>query len=313
MEALLAELLANRPSTDPIDSVRDWNARLVEWSSRFGNTVDRSIVGGLHADRVGYAFASGYQCAIHALDPALPVDRIASFCATEATGAHPRSIATRLEPDGRGGYLLRGSKRWSTMAPDADVLEVIASRGARSDGQNDLVLVRVDATAPGVTRKTMDLTQFIPEITHAEVSLEDVAIAADAILPGDGYTLYLKAFRTVEDLHVHAALLGHLVRVARLYAWPRVLIERSLALVVALRAIGSARVDDAATHVALAGVLAGTRDLVDETADQWSKVDEVVRTRWRRDLPLLQVADNARTQRTERAWLQLQGSPEDYR
>ena len=35
------------------------------------------------------------------------------------------------------------------------------------------------------------------------------------LLPGDGYDIYLKPFRTIEDIHVHAALIGYLVGVAR--------------------------------------------------------------------------------------------------
>jgi hypothetical protein len=293
--------------------MRDWNGRLVAWSVRFPSPVDRAFVGGFHADRVGYAFAAGYQCALHAIDPTLPVERIASFCATESGGAHPRSIATSLVEDGRGAFVLTGSKRWSTMAPDADVLLVIATRGKRADGQNDLVVVRVAADAPGVKRAAMETTKFIPEITHAEITFDETHVMPEAILPGDGYTQYLKAFRTVEDIHVHAAILGHLVRVARLYAWPQKFVQHAVALGVALRSVGTMPTESATTHIALAGVIDASRDLVEHSAEYWPRVDDDVRHRWQRDLPLLQVADNARTQRTERAWLKVQGSPEDYR
>jgi hypothetical protein len=173
--------------------------------------------------------------------------------------------------------------------------------------------VRVAADAPGVKRTPMELTKFIPEITHAEITIDDTHVMPEAVLPGDGYTQYLKAFRTVEDVHVHAAVLGHLVRVARLYAWPQKFVQHAVALGVALRSVATMRIDAAPTHIALAGVIDASRDLVEHSNEYWSKVDEDVRHRWHRDLPLLQVADTARTQRTERAWLSVQGSPEDYR
>ena len=53
------------------------------------------------------------------------------------------------------------------------------------------------------------------QLGHLFVSLSDVAITAHEILPGDGYDRYLKPFRTVEDIHVHAALLGHAIGAAR--------------------------------------------------------------------------------------------------
>jgi hypothetical protein len=291
--------------------MRGWNLRLVEWAARFPSTIDRACVAGLHADRVGYAFAAGYQCALHAIDPSMHVERIASFCATEAGGAHPRAIQTKLVP-ADGGFHVSGTKRWSTMAPDADVLLVVASRGVRADGTNDLAVVRVDARAKGVAIAPMPMTQFIPEIVHAEIRFDDAHIASSDVLPGDGYARYVKAFRTVEDIHVHAALLGHLVRIARVYDWPRESVERALAIIVVLRSLVAHDPNSSAVHLALAGVLNATRDWIAVNHEHWDKVDEEVRTRWHRDLPLLQVADTARTQRTERAWLRMQGSPEDY-
>src|SRR5690606_7432797 len=121
------------------------------------------------------------------------------------------------------------------------------------DGKNRLCAVRVPTTAPGV-RITASTAPFVPEIPHAEVTLDRVTISAEQLLPGDGYDDYLKPFRTIEDVHVHAALLGYLIGVARRIGAPRELVERLLANALAVRAVARADARSPATHVALAGV-----------------------------------------------------------
>ena len=59
------------------------------------------------------------------------------------------------------------------------------------------------------------------EIPHAEVGLDRVRVEASAVLPGDGYADYVKPFRTIEDAHVHCALLGYLVA-RHVWHWNRV-------------------------------------------------------------------------------------------
>src|SRR4051812_18894114 len=182
--------------------------------------IDRAILAGARARKVADAFLAGYQAALRALIPTLPGDRLSCLCATEEGGAHPRAIATRLERDG-AGYRLTGRKRWVTGGPLADLLLGVASTGLDDAGKNRLRLVRVDAHAPGVTLHPMPETPFTPEIPHAEVELAGVQLGEDALEPGDGYDRYLKPFRTVEDCHVHAAVLAYVLGVARRSGWPR--------------------------------------------------------------------------------------------
>ncbi len=148
----------------------------------------------------------------------------------------------------------------------------------------------------------MPPTPFSPEIPHATLRFDGVRIAADRVLPGDGYADYLKPFRTIEDLHVHAALLGYLIGVGRRSSWPEVVLERAVALAVAARALAVAPPSDPAVHVALGGVLDLARHLVADTAAHWLSASEAERERWKRDLPLLAVAQRARGARLARAW-----------
>src|SRR5688572_26268883 len=108
----LAPMLDALLSASPpqADSLRTW------WdatsSARTGSTIERALLGGALADRLGFAFASGYAEALRFLVPDL--GGITALCATEEAGNHPRAIRTTLA-DG----ILRGHKKWATVASEA--------------------------------------------------------------------------------------------------------------------------------------------------------------------------------------------------
>src|SRR5689334_19786474 len=84
--------------------------------------LEEAILGGFSADRVGYAFASGYEAALHALVPDLPRDRLVAFSVSERGGAHPSAIETRLTRHPGGPMTLRGHKRWTTLPGESGLL-----------------------------------------------------------------------------------------------------------------------------------------------------------------------------------------------
>lgn len=297
------KLLAARAVSAP-DLPSWWRATAAARGAELG--IDRALLSGATADRLGFAFAGGYAAALDALVPDLG-SSVACLCATEEGGNHPRAIRARLEPRG-DGFSLSGDKRWATLGPLAQQALVVASVGEHA-GRNQLRVVRVDLASPGVDVQPMPETPFVPEVPHASLRFTDVWLDEGRVLPGDGYTRYLKPFRTLEDLHVHAALLGYLLGVARRFAWPATSVERLLALAGAARDL---RDDDPlapATHVALAGLLAATAALVAELEPLWARVDPAEAERWRRDRALLSVAEKARRARQARAWQEL-GLPE---
>lgn len=291
---ILRFLIDEDTNVDPIASVVACHDRIAPLDERFSSTVDRAAAGGFVADRIGYAFLAGYRAALSKLDPTLGR---ASLCATESGGAHPRAIATRLAPRG-DAFVLNGDKTFATLASAADVLLVIASRGEK-DGRNQLQIARIPSDREGVTIRDRDPIAFAPEIPHARVTFEDVRVLPSEILEGDGYTRYLKPFRTIEDIHVMAAWLGHVVRLARAYDEPPEIVEKALAAIAALRTIAEDDPLDSATHITLAGIIAVAAELA--PAVTLAKADEAVRTRWQRDLPLLAVAATARNARLEAA------------
>lgn len=254
-----------------------------------GTTIERAMVGGARADRVGYVLALGYSTAIEALFG----EGSASLCATEEAGNHPRAIRTQLL-DGR----VTGSKKWATLADRVTHLLVVATEGVDGEGRPRLRVVRVRSDAPGVTL-AVSSAAFVPEVAHARVTLEGVA---GEVLPGDGYADYVKPFRTVEDIHVHAALVGYLIGVSRRRGFARTIVERLAMVAAALVTLGGADPKAPATHIALGGTLATSAGIIVMLEEAWAAAPDDEWTRWQRDRAILQVAGKARSERLARAW-----------
>lgn len=276
-----------------------WRARHDTCTAGLNPPVARALIGGAWMDRIGYAFASGYRAALEALVPAL--DAPAVLAATEVGGGHPRAILTRLVPEPGGAWRLQGDKAWCTLGPHAEQLLVVARTGEDPAGRPVLKLVRVARDARGVGVTMQPELPFVPEIPRASLSLDDVAVEASDILPGDGYADYLKPFRTVEDIHVFAALTGHTL--ARLLArrGPAALIERGLALSATLLTLGQQSPRAPATHLALTAALEDGRALLHAATAHVEEAGSPAAARWVRDLPLLDIGGKARRARAEAA------------
>lgn len=309
----LEYLLTALPTAVACESVEAWWPRQLALSARHAGPIETAIAGGFAADRLAWAFCAGYQAALRALVPQLPVDALAALCVTEAAGNHPRAIRTTLlpHPDQPGRYILDGQKRWTTLGPDSALMLVAARLGPAAEAARvRLKLALVRQGAQGVSLSTMSEIRFIPEVAHAEVRFERVIVGEEDLLEGDGYALYVKPFRTLEDLHVHAAMLAYLLREARRLAWPRAWVERALALLHALGAIARLDASAAATHIALAGALDIGAALVREADACWDAAgDDAASLRWKRDRDLLSVAGSARAKRIARAWERIRGGP----
>lgn len=299
-------LLRADPAAAECEAVGAWWPRQVALSAGHARPIQSAIAGGFAADRLAWAFCAGYQAALRALVPQLPADALASLCVTEAGGNHPRAIKTTLSPhsDLPRKFVLDGAKRWTTLGPDSALLLVAArTANAADDARVPLKLALVHQGALGVSLRPMSEIRFIPEVAHAEVRFERVLVAEHEVLEGDGYARYVKPFRTLEDLHVHAAILAYLLREARRLAWPRAWVERALAALYALSAIAREDASAPATHVALAGALETGAALLREAEACWdAAANDAASLRWKRDRALLSVAASARAKRIERAW-----------
>lgn len=290
------------------ETVADWWPRHRALCAGRARSIEQAIVGGFSADRVAWAFASAYQAALHALIPTLPNETLVALCVTESEGTSPKAMRCELSADASGALVLEGSKRWTTLGPEGGLF-LVAARDTRHAGDKPAIrLVRVAANAPGVYVESMPPTAFVPEVPHARLRFENVRVAVDALLPGDGYARYVKPFRTVEDLHVHAAVLAYLFGEARRLGWPYAWKDRAIATLLAFSAVSQLDPAASPTHVALAGALASGEQLAGEASLHWAatKTETEAVTRWRRDGALLQLASQPRAVRLERAWERLE-------
>lgn len=305
---MLPQLPAAQAAALACETVAEWWPRHRAIAAEHQDPIHQAIVGGFVADRVGWAFASGYQAALRALVPDLPADRICALCVTEEEGNSPSAIKSTLRRNG-SGLILDGAKRWTTLGPEGGALFLVAARDADAAGARpSLKVARIASDAAGVTVEKMPPTRFVPEVPHARLRFEGVRVAESALLPGDGYDQYVKRFRTVEDIHVQAAVLSYLMREAQRLSWPEGWIERLSALLAALGKIADMPPENAETHISLAGALAISAGLVGEAEALWMKsATDPAALRWVRDRELLQVAGKAREQRTKRAWERLRG------
>lgn len=301
LERTLDALLSGPPSAH-VGSFAALDATNAELEARDLSSVERALLGGFHADRIGYAFAAGYRAALARLVPGISAR--ACLAATEAGGAHPRAIATTLAAVG-DAFVLDGTKAWVTLGSEAEELLVVASIGAH-EGKNRLRVVRVPARREGVTIAPRDPAPFAPEIPHSEAVFRAVAITREEVLPGDGYDTYLKPFRTIEDLHVVAAFTGYLVSLARRHPSAG-LVEPLVALAASVSALAPLDPSAPTTHVALAGAFVTLRALGEGApfAALLGAIGADERSRYERDAPLLRVAERARVARLEAAWKRL--------
>src|SRR6185503_1804976 len=181
-------------------------------------------------------------------------------------GNSPKAIKSSLRRNGTH-WILNGAKRWTTLGPDGALFFVAARDEAASDKRASIKLVRVSSDSPGLKIQTMPATRFVPEVPHAQLQFENLKIKEGELLPGDGYDQYVKPFRTVEDIHVQAAVLSYLMREGQRLSWPQGWLERLSALLAALGKIADMPAAHAETHIALAGALSIGAGLIGETED----------------------------------------------
>jgi acyl-CoA dehydrogenase len=296
---IFERLMTRTPEAEAVDSLDAWWARHRAIAAEVASPIDLALAAGFAMDRLGYAFASGYQAAGVALFG--PCDRPAALCATEGGSAHPRDMKTTLT-----ALRLDGDKSFVTLGGFAEVYLVVASEGAGPDGKNRLRVVRL-TQREGMRLVPLGEGPFVPEVPHAALELRGVVVQPDEVLPGDGYSRYLKPFRTVEDVHVHAALIGWLLQIARRHA-PEAIAERLLASAATMRALAGEEASAPATHLALAGAMAELRRTIDDLAPTWASVDPVIAARWERDQRLLTVAGRVREARRQSAWAALRAA-----
>ncbi|VXC60717.1 acyl-CoA dehydrogenase family protein [Pseudomonas sp. 8O] len=271
--------------------LEDWYARLLV---RLGGTpqpFELALLGGLQAATPGLAFLAGYQAALRVLWPAAPWTA-GALCVTENRSTRPADMNTRID-----GLQITGRKDFVTAAECADWLLV----AAREEGEGEaprLALGVVRQGAPGVCIEPLPALPLMPDIGHARLHLEQ---AQGERLAGDGWSDYVKPFRTLEDVHVLTAVVAWQFGVGRDSGWPEALLLRLQALLAGCAEVARQAPDAPTTHLLLAGLFATQQALAGELEAAFAAGPAQWAELWQRDKGLLRIAEAARSKRLENA------------
>jgi glutaryl-CoA dehydrogenase len=106
-------------------------------------------------------------------------DLIGCFGLTEPeAGSDPGSMTTTARRESGGGWVINGAKRWIGLASIADIAVIWART---EDGIRGFL---VPTSTPGFTATPIEPKLAMRASIQCDITLEDVAVPADAILPG---------------------------------------------------------------------------------------------------------------------------------
>jgi len=132
---------------------------------------------------------------------------IASFALTEPdAGSDAASLRTTAVRDG-DGYVINGTKRYITNAPEAGVFTVMARTGpagSRADGVSAFI---VDAGTPGLSVGKADEKMGQRGAHTADVVFADCRVPADRLIGGREGQGFRTAMKVLEKGRIHLAAL----------------------------------------------------------------------------------------------------------
>ncbi|MEP7062751.1 MAG: acyl-CoA dehydrogenase family protein [Betaproteobacteria bacterium] len=131
-------------------------------------------------------------------------DVIAAFALTEPdAGSDAASLTTRAVRDGHD-YVLNGSKRFITNAPEAGLFTVLARTGAPKSGADGISAFLVPAATPGLSIGKSDRKMGQRGAHTADVVFDNCRVPADALLgrEGEGFRI---AMRVLDKGRLHIA------------------------------------------------------------------------------------------------------------
>lgn len=270
--------------------LRGWYEALCG-SAGDADSLGLAVLGGRLAATPGLAFLAGYQAALRALWPDAPAG-LGALCATERRTLRPPDMSTRWD-----GAQLNGSKDFVT-AGDAVQWLLVSAREESVDEAPCLGLFFVEPAAAGVVLKQGPSLPIVPDIPHARLQLDG---APATRLAGDGWSDYVKPFRTHEDLHVLAALSAWLYGVALREQWPLGLQLRLLAILGGAAEVARLSAKEPATHLLLAAQLEQFAALQSELDSAMTHAGGHWAALWQRDRAVLTLARGAQARRLEQA------------
>ncbi len=145
---------------------------------------------------------------------------LASFAYTEAAaGSNPGAIESTAIPDGRGGWILRGSKRWIGTAAWSGFTHVFAQVMEPDGRHRGIGAFVVRQGAPGFVQGPEELTMGMRGMVQNTVHLNDVCVGPDDVLgePGNAMAIAQDAME-FGRICISACAVGMMKRSAQLMA-----------------------------------------------------------------------------------------------
>ncbi|MEN2978549.1 acyl-CoA dehydrogenase family protein [Tistrella bauzanensis] len=135
---------------------------------------------------------------------------IGSFCLTEPeAGSDAGSLRASARRDG-DSYVLNGTKRFITNAPEAGIFTVMARTNPEIRGAGGISAFIVERGTPGLTVAKTDRKMGQRGAHTADVILEDCRVPADAIIGGVEGVGFKTAMKVLDRgrLHISAVCVG---------------------------------------------------------------------------------------------------------
>jgi len=300
--SLIETLLTTSEARQTHLSMEAWLIDFNQTVRGFDSSIDRAILGGRLSKNMSFTFASGYQSAIEAMfSPDQSTLPLASLCVSEENGVRPNDINTKLE-EKNGKVYLSGQKKFVSGANDSQHIFVACNNGVDIKGRVNIKVVSLPSSTNGIEIIALPTLPFIPLVSHGKVILENVEIGESDVLPGDGYSNYVKPFRTYEDLHVLAAVVGFRLGEAIESQWGEDSIQAHLPLILSLQALSKMPLQSPAAHISLAACRNELKRLIALFDDRFEANNSSAYSEWQRDQMILNVASKASNIRTQNAW-----------
>ncbi|WP_328805754.1 acyl-CoA dehydrogenase family protein [Sabulicella rubraurantiaca] len=126
---------------------------------------------------------------------------VAAFCLSEQeAGSDAASLRSEARPDGSGGWVLQGSKRWVTNAPEAGLFLVMARTG------DAISAFAVPAGVPGLTVLPTQRKMGLRGMHVADLRFDGVRLPGDALVGPAGAGLR-SALAGLDKVRLHLAAL----------------------------------------------------------------------------------------------------------
>lgn len=280
-------------------------ATLEQWRAQMhvgADTFSSAVTAGAAAGQLAFAFAGGYQAALRCLLPDLNAQTFAALLLSEGKRQRPDELLTTLTPLGDGRFRLDGEKSWVMGGADAGLLLVVARQGVTAEGRVRAKMVVVPAQMSGVVHSDRGEATILPALPHGRARFEGVVVEPDMLLKGDGWVDYARPFRTIEDIHVSAAVAAHLAVTAIRRDFPQPLLASLLACLLRLGDCARADRNDPAAHILLAAAERELQQAAAQVNDLIKGQEDDFARDWRANHMVVALAAPARGKRLEKAF-----------